>query len=37
MQMAGVDDQKKQLKPDDIGFRLGPRINAVGRIDDPQK
>ena len=24
------------LKPDDIGFRLGPRINAVGRIGDPQ-
>ncbi|MGL5083021.1 MAG: single-stranded-DNA-specific exonuclease RecJ [Microcoleaceae cyanobacterium] len=24
------------LKPDDIGFRLGPRINAVGRIADPQ-
>lgn len=37
MQMAGVDEAKKQLKPDDIGFRLGPRINAVGRIDDPQK
>lgn len=37
MQMAGVDEQQKQLKPDDIGFRLGPRINAVGRIDDPQK
>ncbi len=37
MQMAGVDEKQKQLKPDDIGFRLGPRINAVGRIDDPQK
>jgi len=24
------------LKPDDIGFRLGPRINAIGRIADPQ-
>ena len=27
---------QKSLKPDDIGFRLGPRINAVGRIADPQ-
>lgn len=26
----------KTLKPDDIGFTLGPRINAVGRIADPQ-
>ncbi len=26
----------KALKPEDIGFRLGPRINAIGRIDDPQ-
>ena len=26
----------KSLKPEDIGFRLGPRINAVGRIADPQ-
>ncbi|NER03519.1 MAG: single-stranded-DNA-specific exonuclease RecJ, partial [Okeania sp. SIO3C4] len=29
-------DNQKSLKPDDIGFRLGPRINAVGRIADPQ-
>ncbi|MBD2537822.1 single-stranded-DNA-specific exonuclease RecJ [Coleofasciculus sp. FACHB-SPT36] len=26
----------QSLKPEDIGFRLGPRINAVGRIADPQ-
>ena len=26
----------KCLKPEDIGFRLGPRINAIGRLADPQ-
>lgn len=36
MQVGGVSEEQKQLKPDDIGFRLGPRINAVGRIGDPQ-
>lgn len=36
MQMAGVSDEQKKLKPDDIGFKLGPRINAVGRLADPQ-
>lgn len=36
MQIVGISEQQKQLRPDDIGFKLGPRINAVGRIGDPQ-
>ena len=41
IQVAGVkkqagNNQQQTLKPDDIGFRLGPRINAIGRIADPQ-
>lgn len=36
IQVAGLSDQDQTLKPEDIGFRLGPRINAVGRISDPQ-
>lgn len=36
MQVSGVNDTQKAVKPDDIGFRLGPRINAIGRISDPQ-
>ncbi len=39
IQMSGTQGGKPSntaLKPEDIGFRLGPRINAIGRIDDPQ-
>ncbi len=36
IQVAGLSQRDKELKPEDIGFRLGPRINAVGRIADPQ-
>ncbi len=33
MLVAGLTDQ---LKPESIGFGLGPRINAIGRIGDPE-
>ncbi|HAN46742.1 MAG TPA: single-stranded-DNA-specific exonuclease RecJ, partial [Cyanobacteria bacterium UBA8156] len=34
-QVAGLADLRQDLKPDAVGFALGPRINAVGRIGDP--
>jgi single-stranded-DNA-specific exonuclease len=38
IQVAGLAGkiEAKSFKPEDIGFRLGPRINAVGRLADPQ-
>lgn len=36
IEVAGLADQNKPLKPEHIGFRLGPRINAVGRLSDPE-
>ena len=39
IQISGADGSgagSKAMKPDEIGFRLGPRINAIGRIGDPQ-
>jgi single-stranded-DNA-specific exonuclease len=33
---GGTVAKNTAMKPEDIGFRLGPRINAIGRIDDPQ-
>jgi single-stranded-DNA-specific exonuclease len=35
IQVAGLSGAQ-DLKPEAIGFRLGPRINAVGRLADPQ-
>jgi single-stranded-DNA-specific exonuclease len=36
IQLAGVSEDQKAMKPEDIGFKLGPRINAIGRLSDPQ-
>ncbi len=35
IEVAGLSEETA-LRPEAIGFRLGPRINAVGRISDPQ-
>lgn len=35
IQQAGSAENSKPMHPDMIGFRLGPRINAIGRIGDP--
>ncbi|WP_019501248.1 single-stranded-DNA-specific exonuclease RecJ [Pseudanabaena sp. PCC 6802] len=36
IQVSGIAGEKQTgLKPEAIGFGLGPRINAVGRIGDP--
>jgi single-stranded-DNA-specific exonuclease len=32
MEVAGVDDGR-EMRASDLGFRLGPRINAAGRMD----
>ncbi len=36
LQMSGVSEDQKAMKPEDICFKLGPRINAIGRLSDPQ-
>jgi single-stranded-DNA-specific exonuclease len=33
MEVAQLDPVKKRLRATDVGFRLGPRINAAGRMD----
>ncbi len=35
IQVSGLGHETGTLKPEAIGFRLGPRINAVGRLHDP--
>lgn len=36
LEVSGTDSNKQGLKPADIGFKIGPRINAIGRLGDPQ-
>jgi single-stranded-DNA-specific exonuclease len=35
IEVSGIS-RDDRLRPEDIGFRLGPRINAIGRIGNPQ-
>lgn len=34
--LAEIESKKKLLNAEDIGFKIGPRINAIGRLEDPQ-
>lgn len=36
IEVSGINEGSS-LKPDDIGFKLGPYINSIGRIDKPEK